>query len=149
TLPPPPPPTTQPKTQTVKPLSDWEATRKQLRGEEVKQARAPAAKQPDLAEALLKLLADNGHNFSLAPQEAVTVAVVFRAATPTKTGNALYWEMGHTFGSNYPVPFQGTKPPAPAPKTGAKETNPGKDLELLADLQLKQNKAEEAVVLYL
>jgi hypothetical protein len=80
TLPPPSEPT---KSETPKPakkpLSDWERTRKELRGEKI-EADPPAEQQPpSVSGTILKLLADNGHHFSqLKEQDNITVAITFR-----------------------------------------------------------------------
>jgi tetratricopeptide (TPR) repeat protein len=63
-----------------KPLSEWERVRKEMRGE---QSQAPSQRltqaRESLADALVRMLAENGHNFSsLAPDENVTVAVTLR-----------------------------------------------------------------------
>jgi hypothetical protein len=70
----------QPPKPAAKPLSEWERLRNQIRGEKPEMApSAPERKEPTLADTLLKLLAENGHNFSeLAPNESVTVVVTFR-----------------------------------------------------------------------
>jgi tetratricopeptide (TPR) repeat protein len=60
-----------------KALSQWERVRKELRGEKADSADKPAQnKQETLADALLKLLAENGRNFSQLPaNESLTVAI--------------------------------------------------------------------------
>jgi hypothetical protein len=70
----------QPPRAAAKPLTEWERLRQQIRGEKPQPA-APAAeqKEPTLADTLLKVLAENGHNFSeLTANESVTVVVTFR-----------------------------------------------------------------------
>src|SRR5262245_42409557 len=62
----------------IKPLTEWERTRLQLRGEKAPDQR-PTAHPPALSDLLLKLLAENGKNFGqLSPSESVTLVVTFR-----------------------------------------------------------------------
>jgi tetratricopeptide (TPR) repeat protein len=101
-----------------KPLTVWEKTRRQLRGEKVGDAEAanafplkslitvyvlePRAKAPtkdQLIQKLLDVLAKNGHNFRhLAPEERLTVAITFRKQTsksqPEKKGGMSGGGMG-------------------------------------------------------
>jgi tetratricopeptide (TPR) repeat protein len=69
-------PAAAPRPPAPKPLSEWERTRKELRGEKVK-AEAPAApKSPAVVDALLQVVAANGHNLSQLPEdERVTLAI--------------------------------------------------------------------------
>lgn len=64
----------------AQPLSQWERTRKELRGEKVETVvKNQDKKTESLTDALLKILAENGRHFSqLAESENVTVAVTFR-----------------------------------------------------------------------
>ncbi|MFL5339698.1 MAG: tetratricopeptide repeat protein [Gemmataceae bacterium] len=73
---------------TPKAASDWETTRRQLRGEK---SEAPAsAKKSTVADILLKVLAENGKNFSqLPPNESVTLAVTFRGQANTGGGGGM------------------------------------------------------------
>src|SRR5262249_20195044 len=79
-----PPPADDPRPRGSRPtpqgLSDWERMRKQLRGEKPAAPGAAAeSKQPSVADVVLKLLADNGHNFKhLGDTESITVVVTFR-----------------------------------------------------------------------
>jgi tetratricopeptide (TPR) repeat protein len=63
-----------------KALTEWERERKELRGEKVDGAGAEKkAKEPTIADILIKLLAENGKHFTqLAPDETVTIVVTFR-----------------------------------------------------------------------
>lgn len=68
-------------TQNQKTVSDWEKTRRQMRGEKVD--GGPAMQRANLADLLLKTLAENGKNFSQLPEnESVTLVVTFRAGSP-------------------------------------------------------------------
>jgi hypothetical protein len=69
-----PPPAAAPR------LSDWERTRKQLRGEKLESPAKPSeSREPGLADTLLKVLAENGQHFSqVPPEENITVVVTFR-----------------------------------------------------------------------
>jgi hypothetical protein len=63
-----------------KPLSQWDRVRQEVRGEPVKSETAKEAPgDPTLADAILKLLAENGHHFAqLGDNEQLTVAVTPR-----------------------------------------------------------------------
>jgi hypothetical protein len=64
---------------TLTPLSPWERTRKELRGEKIENEGKGAVGSPSLSEVILKVLADNGKHFTrLAEGERITVAVTFR-----------------------------------------------------------------------
>ncbi len=88
-----------------KPLSQWERVRKELRGEKVEgEAKASPSREETLADAILKVLADNGHHFSdLAENERISVALTLRAsfwdqncakchAEPVGVGVADHWK---------------------------------------------------------
>ncbi len=71
-----------PKKPAAKPLTEWERTRKELRGEKVEPAK-PAAPQESLADAVLKVLAENGSHFAqLGENEQITVVLTL---TPLRT----------------------------------------------------------------
>jgi tetratricopeptide (TPR) repeat protein len=63
-----------------KPLSEWERVRKEIRGEKAETSAQPLTHaRENVADAILRMLAENGHNFSsLAQEESVTVAVTLR-----------------------------------------------------------------------
>jgi hypothetical protein len=81
TLPPPSEPAKPEMPQpTRKPISDWDRTRKELRGEKVEADPPPEQRPPSVSGTILKVLADNGHNFAdLKAEEVVTVAITFRS----------------------------------------------------------------------
>lgn len=59
-----------------KPLTEWERARKELRGEKVETEKAKEHDDVSLADAVLKVLADNGKNLTQLPEgESVTVAI--------------------------------------------------------------------------
>jgi tetratricopeptide (TPR) repeat protein len=61
---------------TAKPPSEWERTRKELRGEKSDPHKAAQAPQTSLADVLLKVLAENGQHFTqLAEDERLSVVV--------------------------------------------------------------------------
>src|SRR5262249_48711328 len=145
----------------TKPLSDWERTRRGLRGEK-SEAETPASKerQPALADALLHVLAENGKNLrALKENDSVTVVATFRQA-----GNcALCHDMrrealrgwfqdgSKMSGLTYPQtgtpsvsgPTSGTAPPGspsnPGSSPGRDET-PERTNLTLGDLHLKQGR---------
>jgi hypothetical protein len=69
-----------------KPLSPWDRVRKEIRGEK-SQPTNPSKEPPKttVADILLRVLAENGHHFSLlAEDESITVAMTFRGARLTQ-----------------------------------------------------------------
>jgi hypothetical protein len=59
-----------------KPLTEWERVRKELHGEKVEPEKAKESDNTSIAEAVLRVLADNGKNMTqLAENESVTVAI--------------------------------------------------------------------------
>lgn len=61
------------------PLTPWERTRKELRGEKIEVEGNAVVASPSLSEFILKDLADNGKHFTLLGEgERITVAVTFR-----------------------------------------------------------------------
>jgi hypothetical protein len=63
-----------------KELTDWERVRRELRGEKVEAAKPRAPGGTSIADAVLKVLADNGKNLTRLPEgEGVTVAITLRA----------------------------------------------------------------------
>src|SRR5205807_3120108 len=93
-----PPPRRSPRVATKetlsKPLTDWERALRSVRGDQPTPQKSEPVKEPSergvfaelekggylgLTEAILRVLAENGHHFSqLAPDEKITVAVTFR-----------------------------------------------------------------------
>jgi tetratricopeptide (TPR) repeat protein len=126
-------------------VSEWERARQELRGVKPPPAAKPAApaaatKTPALADTILKLLAENGHNFrQLGDDERLIVAVTFRGSAGgrarTASGQSTMSDPSaapantNTGGSS-----AGPRPPASA-----------NDLELLGDLHLKNGRYDEAV----
>jgi hypothetical protein len=69
-------PLAEPDRPTPKPLTEWERVRKELHGEKVEPEKAKESDNTSIAEAVLRVLADNGKNMTqLAENESVTVAV--------------------------------------------------------------------------
>jgi hypothetical protein len=176
TLPPlPENPHAPPAKSTAKPLSDWERVRKQLQGEKVEAAMVPEQNEPSLSEVILKTLADNGRYFRhLGTTESLTVVVTFRGNEPapakttgrnqtgTGTGpiggqNPYYAPAGPNW-YNEPTDKLTTGYPKPPRQSiyaqpGTTTTPPdnpssARDYELLADLQLKQGRLDEAIAAY-
>jgi hypothetical protein len=64
-----------------KPLTEWERVRKELRGEKAEGEKAHESDDTSIADAVLKVLADNGKNLTRLPeQESVTVALTLLPA---------------------------------------------------------------------
>jgi hypothetical protein len=62
------------------PLSPWDETQRELRGEKLDPAdKKRAAKQASVADVVLRILADNGHHFSqLSADEQIVVSITLR-----------------------------------------------------------------------
>src|SRR5262249_53884188 len=131
--------------------------------------------QPSLAEQLLRVLADQGHNLShLEDTEHVTVVVTFRQGAPGRTVlNEVYNDSraipptryeqslladpagkgragtppkeGSSRGEDLLGPYT-TRPSAA--KTGTANPSTTRDYLLLGDLRLKEGKAKEAALLF-
>jgi hypothetical protein len=151
---------------TPPPLSPWERTRRELRGDKVEDAPKDGDGQPPLADVILQVLADNGRHFTSLPDgEQITVAVTFRGAgcvschtgkngrdpiaRPFETdlgapGGAAF---RHLLGEKYD---QGGKPAdAKSIGSGAAPAESFREAQLLGDLHLKQGRAKEAAEAYL
>ncbi len=157
----------------AKPLSEWERVRQELRGEASK-TEAPADKKPpSLTEMILKALAENGRHFAqLRSGESITVAVTFRSeAEPAwlrthgmhprvrsyDMHRSIVSHWADLFRPSNPTPDDVVKPGdsgAPAANKKPEEPPPNKkpssakDLELLGDLQMRQNRYHEAIDAY-
>jgi hypothetical protein len=65
----------------AKPLTEWERVRRELRGEQTEPVNARETTDTSIADAILKVLADNGKNLSHLPEdENVTVALTLLQA---------------------------------------------------------------------
>lgn len=139
----------------------WEQVRGELRGEKAEpDAKDRAAERPSLAEAVLRVLAENGHNFAqLAADEKITVAVTFRG-DPNCT---VCHDTGWSRSSRTSGPRSGSAPSTVGTSgAGTGTTNWTKDAEqaykaqvveaqsalLLGDLQAKQNNHKAAAAEY-
>jgi hypothetical protein len=142
------------------PLSPWDRTRKEVRGEKVEPgAKADGGPTP-LADAVLHVLADNGRHFASLPEgEKITVAITFRGARACTGCHANPFAGGEplaTFQDKDPFdPSDATDKTAPAtgPQTRQdvkRGTAPEGVREglLLGDLHLKQGKPKEAADAY-
>jgi hypothetical protein len=73
----------------AKPLTEWERVRRELRGEKTEPVKAHEATDTSIADAILKVLADNGKNLThLAEDENVTVALTLLPAPACTTCHA-------------------------------------------------------------
>jgi tetratricopeptide (TPR) repeat protein len=123
------------RAETAPPISEWESVRQQLHHEKENPKRAETAKPPELADVLLKVLADNGHHFmQLADNESLTIILTVRGTGATSTGRKSTGQPAKT----------GSQPPAGGEGDTAIAAKVH-DLELLADLHLKQGRYEEAL----
>jgi tetratricopeptide (TPR) repeat protein len=79
--------------------TEWERVRRQLRGEKADaEPKTGAAKNPMLADRVLKILADNGHHFTrLRKDEQITVVVNFPAGASGQAPNGrMNWTTTNT-----------------------------------------------------
>jgi hypothetical protein len=160
TLPPPPHAAKpQPAKAAVKPLSDWERVRKEVRGDKA-DAPAPApAAPPSLTDLILQILARNGKHFGqLGAKERITVVVTFREPNAgveqtslTKAGLLALQVAGMPpmARGGAPMDPMGGGPMNPLGQFGKKQPPASaRDYELAGDLHLKQGSAGEAVNAY-
>ncbi len=153
TLPPPArDPRPAPAPAATKQASDWERVRKQVRGEKTEPVAAQQPSEPPLADAILKLLADNGHHFTqLGEQESLTVVVTFRPGE--NSASASGWsENSFWIDFGFPVNVDVSKSMYNANATADKGTSTppssARDYELLGDLHEKQGRIAEALAAY-
>jgi tetratricopeptide (TPR) repeat protein len=125
------------KTETPKPVSEWESVRRQLRNEQEESKKPEETKPPTLSDALLKVLAENGHHFSqLGENESLTVVLTVHEAKPTSSPQK---SSGGGAGGSAKTESK------PATGQSAAYRSQVRDLELLGDLHLKQGQNEEAL----
>jgi hypothetical protein len=175
TMPPPAPSEVETTKPASKPLSDWERTRKQLRGEKIEPTdQERAKKKPTLTENVLKILAENGQHFGhLADQESLTVVITFRplAGREPRTSLLQNFELENKDGTKQlglfgygvaQISGQGSQSssqsrPAQRPSQaqggqgapgGSTGPSSARDYELLGDLHLKQKVLAEAIQAY-
>jgi tetratricopeptide (TPR) repeat protein len=117
--------------------SDWENIRRQIRNEKEQPKKTETSKPPSLSDVLLRVLAENGHNFSqLGENESLTLVLTV-----------------HETGSSSGATKSGTGS-AKADSTAATYTRISldrsqlRDLELLGELHFKQGKYAEAISVY-
>lgn len=117
--------------------SEWDSIRRQVRNEKEKPKKPEESKPPSLSDVLLKLLAENGHNFSqLDGNESVTLVL-----TVHETGSS----SGATKSGTGSAKADNTA----APTTGVPlDRSQLRHLELLGELHLKQGKYDEAIRVY-
>jgi hypothetical protein len=161
-------PVAVPDASAPKPLSDWERARRELRGGKPEpEARAPGRpRDVPLAEAVLRLLAENGHHVRQLPaDEAITVAVTFREERSCANCHALTARIttapqppGEEFARVFRFGYDPAGPPQRAqlglqPDEKASNRAPSAVNEmwrqmLVGDLHLKQGRSHEAAEAY-
>lgn len=157
-----------------KSLTEWERVRKELRGEKTDGSGADKkAKEPTIADILIKVLAENGKHFTqLAPDETVTIVVTFRQTEGgAPFADPIYFQLGHPqdtllrpnqlnlyqFPTAQPVNSDSTqvkKAGGDTPASGGEVATKAasgkvKDSLLLGDLHYKQGKIAEAMEAYM
>jgi hypothetical protein len=138
-------PTSKPGKAEPQTLSEWDRIRRGLHGEAVPGPASTERRQPDLAETILKVLAENGRHFTqLGEREQLTVAVTFRGATAATGPTGRSWAdplAGLTLGDVQRGRGGMFDPKKTTPSSA-------EDYELLGDLQVKQKRLKEAISAY-
>jgi hypothetical protein len=120
-------------------LTDWERERRRLLGQPVPE-KTTTPKQTSISDILVKLLADNGKNFTaLKEDERVVIAVTFR---------------GHASGATAIVPPPTTNSVVDTSASVLNQPQPAREnrfatLENLGDLHLKQGQPDKAIEAYI
>ncbi len=97
-----------------KQLTEWERIRKELRGEKVEPVKHEDATQSSIADAVLKVLADNGKNLTRLPaEENVTVAITLLRVPACISCHANVGGAGASGGPMGPGMGHGMMPGAP------------------------------------
>lgn len=137
-----------------KPLSDWERTQKELRGEKVESVTTQTmTRGPSTRELIAQVLADNGRHLSnLRDDERLTVVITFRESAGTSSmSNALTTAAQSPFGAYVTQPGQSSLAtpsniaPALAAAQSGKHASSARDYEMLGDLHLKQQQYQSAL----
>jgi hypothetical protein len=117
--------------------SEWETIRRQVRKEKDKPKKLEVSKPPSLSEVLLKVLAENGHNFSqLGENESLTLVFTVHEASPSAVAPKSGGRSAKTESNN--ANFGSRSDPR----------SQQRDLELLGELHLKQGKYGEALEVF-
>jgi len=170
---PPPGPVAGDAAEPAKPVSDWERLRKEVRGEKPETVKkTQPRKPPGIAEAVLRMLAENGQHFSQLPEnESLTVVITFRQAEGGGQARLEDWkrdlavanaqievlrDRGYLAGS-----LSGNPPAAARDQSTATnreqlltgklvfdESSASRDYELLGDLHTKEGRMKEAADAY-
>lgn len=120
--------------------SEWDSVRRQVRKEKEEPKKLEVSKPPVLSDVLLKVLMDNGHHFSqLGQDENLTLVLTVRETNPSGTAR-----------KGKPRAEGATKANSQAPAGGADDLQDKKmrDVELLAELHLKQGRYKESLKLW-
>lgn len=141
-------------------VSDWDRVRRELRNEKPEdEDQSKKTKHATLGDMVLKVLADNGHHLAqLGANESLTIAITFRSAGGSEdvANTILVGELknaspndaqpaqtaGNTTATTTTGSSGGTSTTSTTGKTSVN------DYELLADLQAKQGKTDEAIKAY-
>ncbi|HZV05469.1 MAG TPA: tetratricopeptide repeat protein [Gemmataceae bacterium] len=136
------PPSKTAKTETLKPVSEWESVRRQVRNEKDELKKVEVTEPPSLSDVMLKLLAENGHHFSwLNPDESLTI--VLTVHEPAQRSSPRKSSGGRQGGS-----AKSASKSSPASSGNADAEEAIRNLELLGELHLKQGKYEEAIAVF-
>jgi hypothetical protein len=135
-----------PKAAAAPAADEWERTRKQLRGEKSDAMPTTPAQRPTIGDVILRALAENGKHFRrLDNDDRLTVVVTFhRHRTEPNPMND--FQAPSASAQNVGPPTRATNRTAIADWMGAAATTPAtRDLELLADLHLRQQQYDQAL----
>jgi len=117
--------------------SEWDSIRRQVRKEKDEPKKPEESKPPTLSDVLLRVLADNGHNFSqLGENESLTIILTVHEESPSSP--AAKSGTGSTRTESKPAPAD----------SDADRQREARNLELLGELHLKQAKYEEAKIVF-
>jgi tetratricopeptide (TPR) repeat protein len=140
-----------------KPLSDWERTQKELRGEKVEPVTTQTTTRgPSTRDIIAQVLADNGRHLSkLRDDERLTVVITFRgSAAGTSMYNPVTTNATTLFGAYLSPGGQTTQvapssaAPALTPSQSGKQASSAHDYLMLGDLHLKQQQYQSALDTY-
>lgn len=126
------------KVEATKPVSEWESVRRQLHNDKEEPKKPEASKPPTLSDVLLKVLAENGHNFSqLGANESLTIVLtVHQPHSPSPARKA------RRGGSGSSATTTGTASGSAGTFVRLSEVS---DREILGDLHQKQGHYQEAI----
>jgi hypothetical protein len=141
-------PRPSPRKAAAAPAADeWEKARRQLRGEKSDATSPAPAQRPTVGDVILRALAENGKHFRrLDNDDRLTVVVTFhRHRTDPTSMNDFQPPSASAQNVGPPTRLNNRKTALADWAEGAAATAPTRDLELLADLHLRQQQYDQAL----